>query len=729
MDLWHVLHVLLRRKWVILAAGLLTALAASAAHFLMGSYYRGSVFLLPSEAALQGVTSLNPGLQPPESGAGVRQARLANLVALAQDPALAGAVSRSLLGEGIELDGERLLRDVEVRTVTGDGGQATALVRIDVEGQEPERVRAIADRWASVFIGNYRRMVAEGVDQTVAFLSRQRDEAKQQLDAAENNIVRFRRARGFVAVDEEKGRAVSALGARRSEWQAAVATLADVGAQLAWVESRLAGTSPTRSEALAPEPSTLARELQQLIDQEETRLTAELATKTEEHWDVRPIRRRLEALRRRLAEEESKARVAYKVAPDPEFLRLQEQRATLEGRKRAAEARLARLEQALLAERQEVRRFTDADIAMARLTRARQLAEARYLTFAEKLSDALLQRRVLQERNYLSRSPIDRAGVVVEGPISRAPNLIPLALVGFLVGLGLGVATLLAIDAMDTSAQTPDEVEALVGLPVAGLIPTAQGVLPAQMLPRITHLRPTSAHAEAYRFLASDLLMAAAEADVRVVMVATAKPGQGGTSTIANLAITLAQAGRRVALVDADLRRPRLHEIFDQPVEPGLANVLANGMGPREALRSTDVEGLVLLPAGASPENPWQLLRSPKMFRVIEAVRDSVDFVLIDTPSALVFADALTLTRYVDGVFVVIRARAAAGRELQVKTLLNRANAPILGVVLNDVDGAEVDAYRYHHHYYGRDAVPAVETRIPRPPKPALPVPESDDVI
>jgi capsular exopolysaccharide synthesis family protein len=728
MDLWHVLHILLRRRWVILAAGLLTALAAVSAHYLMGSYYRGSVFLLPSEAALQGVTSLNPGLQPTEGVAGARQARLANLVALAQDPALAGAVARSLRTEGIEADGKQLLRDVTVRTVTGEDGHATALIRVDVEGQQPDRVRATADRWALVFISNYRRMVAEGVDQTVAFLSRQRDESKRSLDDAEGAIVRFREARGFVAVDEEKGRAVSAWGARRSEWQTAVANLADLGAQVAWTDARLARISPTRSEEEPAPQSTLARELQRQIDQEETRLTAELATKTEEHWDVKPIRQRLDALRIRLAQEQGEVRVARKVVPDPEFLRLQEQRANLEGRKAAAEARLARLEQALLSERQEAERFTDADIAMARLTRARQLAEGRYMTFASKLSDAMLQRRILQERNYLSRSPVDRAGVVVEGPISRAPKPIHLALVGFLVGLGLGIAALLGLDALDTSAQTPHEVEAMVGLPVAGLIPSADPDISPQMLPQITHLRPTSAHAEAYRFLASDLLLAAAEADVRVVMVATAKPGQGGTSTITNLAITLAQAGKQVALVDADLRRPRLHEIFEQPVEPGLANVLANGMGPRDALRKTDVDGLELLPAGASPENPWQLLRSRKMFSVIEALRDSVDFVLIDTPSALVFADALTLTRYVDGIFVVIRARAAAGRELQVKTLLNRANAPILGVVLNDVEGSEVDAYRYHHHYYTREEIPAGTTPARRPER-ALPAPEDDDAI
>jgi Mrp family chromosome partitioning ATPase len=132
------------------------------------------------------------------------------------------------------------------------------------------------------------------------------------------------------------------------------------------------------------------------------------------------------------------------------------------------------------------------------------------------------------------------------------------------------------------------------------------------------------------------------------------------------------------------------------------------------------VENLRLLPAGPCPENPWQLLKSQKMADVIAVLRGAADFVFIDTPSALVFADALALTSYVDGVVLVIRAReAATGRELQIKHLLNRANAPILGVVLNDVAGDEVDAYRYHHHYYARRELP----------RPGLPARRDEDAI
>src|SRR4051794_35149049 len=133
MDFWRMLHILLRRKWVIAAAGILTAVAAVVAGSLMGSFYHASGMLLPSEAALQSTTSLNPTLQAPEGGAATRQARLDNLVALARDPALAGRVADRMTMEGMPTRGDRLLRELSVSSV-GDAGQPTAIVRIDVQG-------------------------------------------------------------------------------------------------------------------------------------------------------------------------------------------------------------------------------------------------------------------------------------------------------------------------------------------------------------------------------------------------------------------------------------------------------------------------------------------------------------------------------------------------------------------------------------------------------------------
>jgi capsular exopolysaccharide synthesis family protein len=220
-------------------------------------------------------------------------------------------------------------------------------------------------------------------------------------------------------------------------------------------------------------------------------------------------------------------------------------------------------------------------------------------------------------------------------------------------------------------------------------------------LARVTHTDPLSPLSEAYRFLRTDLLLSTQATDAKAIMVATAKPGQGGTSTVANLGISLAMDGKRVMLIDADMRRPSLHRIFKVANDLGLSNVLANEKDFEEVVLATEVDNLLLIPAGPTPSNPSELLGSPRMRSLVHKLVEHSDYVLFDTPSAIAFTDAVVLSQVVDGVILVVRAQQVPrGAELQVRNLLNKANANILGVVLNDVQPDTVDSYYYHSHYY-----------------------------
>jgi capsular exopolysaccharide synthesis family protein len=312
-----------------------------------------------------------------------------------------------------------------------------------------------------------------------------------------------------------------------------------------------------------------------------------------------------------------------------------------------------------------------------------------------------------------------------EGAVKKNLMMLMAALMMSLVG---SCGVVLALDFLDTSIRMPLDAERLLEAPVTGVVPRLEGATHT-MLPRITHQLPGSPHAESYRFLGADILLSAGGDDpYKTLMVATAKPGQGGTSTICNLAITLAQAGQTVALVDADLRRPSLHQVFDLDNEQGLSTVLSNGKMAGDVLQRTEVENLYVMTGGPAPENAWKLLRSAKMKDVIADLSRDYDFVLFDTPSAVVFADAATLASMVDGVLLVVRAHEApSGSELQVKALLNKTKARIVGVVLNDMPAQQVDSARFYSHYYApgtprQEAVAAAE-------RPALPRASSDDEI
>ena len=169
-----------------------------------------------------------------------------------------------------------------------------------------------------------------------------------------------------------------------------------------------------------------------------------------------------------------------------------------------------------------------------------------------------------------------------DGPLRAGPSLVQLILSAILLGLVVGLGIVVAVETLDTRVRTATDAAELLELPVTGIIPriVADGAprLPSALL---TQNLPMSPFAESYRFFATEVLLDARADETRSIMIATAKPNQGGTSTICNLAITLAQAGKRVVLVDADLRRPSLHKLFAVPNDHGLADLLRNGASCR----------------------------------------------------------------------------------------------------------------------------------------------------
>jgi capsular exopolysaccharide synthesis family protein len=209
---------------------------------------------------------------------------------------------------------------------------------------------------------------------------------------------------------------------------------------------------------------------------------------------------------------------------------------------------------------------------------------------------------------------------------------------------------------------------------------------------------PLSPHAEAFRFLRTELTHSSDGDPVRSVLVATARPEQGGSTTAVNLAIALAEIGHRVVLVDADMRRPGLHSLFGQDNEAGLTTLLADGgHGAQQALRSTEIENLVLLPAGPTVPNPAALLGSERMGQLIAELESSCDYVVVDAPSAAAFADAALLGPLVDRVVLVFRANQPV-REVdrRTKELLQKVGAKVLGAVLNEAPGMAVDSFFFH---------------------------------
>jgi capsular exopolysaccharide synthesis family protein len=231
--------------------------------------------------------------------------------------------------------------------------------------------------------------------------------------------------------------------------------------------------------------------------------------------------------------------------------------------------------------------------------------------------------------------------------------------------------------------------------------PTSDNSKPGDML--LTKHHPQSIFPESYRSIRTSLLFSRPERPPQVILLTSASPGEGKTGTSVNLGIALAQDGHRVLIIDADLRKGCCHDRLGMANHKGLSNILTGQLAIEDGIQATPIPGLSLLTCGVCPPSPADLLGSNKMKEVLTKLRDSFQFIIIDTPPAIALADAPILSVISDGVILVFHGRkttAASARQLIAR--LDGINAPILGVILNSVDlqNPEFSYYGHYRSYY-----------------------------
>lgn len=197
---------------------------------------------------------------------------------------------------------------------------------------------------------------------------------------------------------------------------------------------------------------------------------------------------------------------------------------------------------------------------------------------------------------------------------------------------------------------------------------------------------PQSNSSEAYRKLRTNIQFSSIDSQIRTIMVASAVSGEGKTTTIGNLAVAYAQEGKRVLLMDTDLRKPAVHRMFNVPNHIGLTSVLSSQYKVTEVLRETGVEGLHVLTSGPVPPNPSEMIGSRKMHALLEDLKEEYDVILFDTPPVLAVSDALIISSLADGVILVVSAgKVKKDLVKKAKAHLEHVNARILGAALNNV--------------------------------------------
>jgi capsular exopolysaccharide synthesis family protein len=346
-----------------------------------------------------------------------------------------------------------------------------------------------------------------------------------------------------------------------------------------------------------------------------------------------------------------------------------------------------------------------------------ETAKTLYTDFLQKTKQADIERHE-QSRNVSIAQPATLGWMV-------GPRRVRTILIALFLSLVLSIGLVYLLDHLDNRIKTVEDVNRYVRLPALGVIPAIEDRAPRQLLStgplsadasgfklaadpsNVTAMADRSGShsvAEAYRALRTSVLLAAAGRPPKTILVTSSQPGEGKTTTTVNTAICLSQLGAKVLLVDADMRRPRVHKAFGIKNRQGLSTYLSSDVRLRDLIQTTSVPNLSVLPSGLVPPNSADLVSSEKMRYLLQKLSNYYDHILVDSPPVHSCTDPVILSRQVEGVILVVHGGKST-REMvtHARQELTNVGAKIFGVVLNNVNLADNDyQYYYHRYYYGR---------------------------
>ena len=650
---------------------------------------------------------------------------------------MAGLVPAEATGDEIRQNPAWLATVLDLqRRVKVEREGNTNIIQIRVTAGEPQLAERLADSVVEAYrqenIYQRNRQVTEATD----FIRKQMAVIKEQLRSSEGAVESFKRSHDVVELSEEVRVKLSEMARVESEHAQAVRTLEEIDDQMGQLSSQgslgrgpTASVDPTRifTEEAAAQVFMLNSRLMDLLQERDTLLISYYP----EHPQVKELDQKVQVVREEMARELSAKRLT--------FLKREEQ-----------------LAERLAAFKKDYYSVPEKALQLARMERDVNINNDIYLLLKTKYQEALIKgaEKIIEvtqiQPAFASASPIN------------VPNTLLNVLVGALIGCLLGLIIGFVQESFDTSLGTIEDVESFLGLPVLGVLPQAShdvmkyapspervhGAAPAGSLKgwvggvirreRRRHQRrrtdraapgwspadlvflysPKSALAESYRSLRTNLLFTSLGKPLQVLQLTSVGIGEGKTSVVVNLAVSMAQAGKRVVVIDADLRRPAIHQVFGIEKSPGLTELLLGTKSLEQVCRSLPdllmgrftveevmafpgIDRLNIITSGFMPPNPAECLNSARLDELVASLKRDYDLIIFDAPPILPVSDSIVIGRKTDGTLLVYQVgdipRVALRRA---KVLLEQAQIKVLGIVLNNIR-AEIamDSYQFQYHY------------------------------
>lgn len=609
--------------------------------------------------------------------------------------------------QGDPLEPKAFLKKLEVDEIGG-----TDILRVAYTSTIPQEAAAVVNQLTNLYLENNVLLNQDEAVKSREFIIRQLPKTEAAVHQAELALRQFKEENNVVSLQEEAESAETTITDLKNQVTQAQAQLGVANSRSEVLRNKLGMNSQEAVAASSLSQSAGVQKVLEEYQQVQGQLAVQRTRYQETHPVVTDLRAREAALKTLLQGRVGQVIEGQKQAPNkslqiPELKqRFTENLVETEARRLGLAREVSTLSNALATYKQRAKTLPRLEQQQRQLERQLTAAQATYETLLQKLQEIRVT-----ENQTIGNARIVQTALVPEDFLLK-PIAVKLAL-AVLAGLLLAVTTILVLEVKDTVLKTVKEVRGRFSYTLLGIIPDfgsdrsnprdrAEQTVP-QLVVRDAPCSPIS---EAYRMVQANLKFLNAGEAPKVIVVTSSIPQEGKSTLSANLALAMAKPERRVLLVDADLRRPRQHRIWDLPNETGLSDVLV-GQADFKVATQVVADNLYVLTAGAIPPNPVNLLDSKQMATLIEKFSDSYDFVIIDTPALCVAADTFILGTMSDGILLVTRpgvvdsASATAAKEMLVQSGLN-----ILGLVVNGVLPKN-EPYSYYHYakeYYSEEA-------------------------
>ncbi|MEP7337851.1 MAG: polysaccharide biosynthesis tyrosine autokinase [Acidobacteriota bacterium] len=580
-----------------------------------------------------------------------------------------------------------LLGSVDVKPV-----RETRLVEIHYRHTNKELARKIADTWAQAFIANNLQSRFDANKESGKFLEKSIADYKLRVKESEEKLLNYRRANQILDFGEKENTVSERLVALNQLLLQAETERKT--AQLVYEMSR-GVTDITTLPEIQRDP--IAQELTKKITELRQQREQLLVEFTPEWPDVKKVEQQLSRL-------EGELRASH-----------QRILGTIDNQYRSSVSKEDGLRKAFAQQRAETLHQNEGAITAKMLQKEIDTNNQMLTNLLQSQQGVEVSAASMAKSNNIR---ITKTSPKPQQPVApkRTQNILLAGLLALIGGVGL----VLFLDYVNNKIESVEDIDRYMKLPALGVIPVLQGGGKARRLmggskngkelaPAVagnnqvilTQIEANSPVAESYRQLRTALLLSSAGHAPRTLLFTSSQPAEGKTTTSVNTAISLAQTGAAVLIVDADLRRPRVHKVFGLKNNAGLSNYLA-GEGELASLIQIAMPNLYVLPVGPLPPNPAELLGSVKMKNVVETLSSNFDYVVIDSPPVSSFADSLILSSLVEGVIIVVKG-GVTPREMaqRTKAHLQSVGAKILGVVINQIKLQPHDYY-YYSTYYSR---------------------------